>query len=59
MNAALAQLRAHAEGKATMTPDPRAGDARQLLDQALNLADWQRIERDFATTSASTGGRSS
>jgi 2-methylisocitrate lyase-like PEP mutase family enzyme len=59
MNAALAQLRAHAEGKATMTPDPRAGDARRLLDQALNLADWQRIERDFATTSASTGGRSS
>ncbi len=31
-----------------MTPDPRAGDARQLLDQALNLAEWQRIERDFA-----------
>ena len=33
----------------------------QLLDQALNLADWQRIEHDFATTSASTvaAGRAS
>jgi len=47
MSAALAQLRAHAEGRATMTPDPRAGDARQLLDQALQLADWQRIEHEF------------
>jgi len=61
MSAALAQLRAHAEGSAAMAPDPRAGDARQLLDQALNLADWQRIEHDFATTSASTvaAGRAS
>ena len=61
MSAALAQLRAHAEGKTAMTPDPRAGEARQVLDQALNLADWQRIERDFATTGASTmpSGRTS
>jgi 2-methylisocitrate lyase-like PEP mutase family enzyme len=48
MSAALVQLRAQAEGKAAMTQDPRAGDARQTLDAALNLADWQRIERDFS-----------
>ena len=48
MSATLAQLRAHADGKSAMTPDPRAGDARQVLDEALRLAEWQRIERDFA-----------
>ena len=57
MSAALAQLRAHAEGTSAMTPDPRAGDARQLLDHALQLAEWQRIEHDFSD-SVSAGRRS-
>jgi 2-methylisocitrate lyase-like PEP mutase family enzyme len=57
MSAALAQLRAHAEGTSAMTPDPRAGDARQLLDHALQLAEWQRIEHDFSD-SISVGRRS-
>jgi 2-methylisocitrate lyase-like PEP mutase family enzyme len=48
MSATLAQLRAHADGKSSMAPDPRAGDARQVLDDALKLAEWQRIEHDFA-----------
>jgi 2-methylisocitrate lyase-like PEP mutase family enzyme len=48
MSATLAQLRAHADGQSAMTQDPRAGDARQVLDDALRLAEWQRIEHDFA-----------
>ena len=54
MSAALAQLRAHAEGGAAMIARSSRRRRAQLLDQALNLADWQRIEREFATTGAST-----
>jgi 2-methylisocitrate lyase-like PEP mutase family enzyme len=45
---ALAQLRAHAEGRAPMKQDPAAGQARPLLDEALELDRWQHIEREFA-----------
>jgi 2-methylisocitrate lyase-like PEP mutase family enzyme len=44
---ALALLRAHAEGRATMAQDDRAGDARRVLDDAVELARWQGIEREF------------
>jgi 2-methylisocitrate lyase-like PEP mutase family enzyme len=46
---ALAQLRAHAEGRATMKQDPAAAAARPTLDQALELEKWQEIERKFAS----------
>jgi 2-methylisocitrate lyase-like PEP mutase family enzyme len=55
MSAALAQLRAHAESRVIMTPDPHAGDARHVLDAALNLAEWQRIERDFSDATPARG----
>jgi 2-methylisocitrate lyase-like PEP mutase family enzyme len=47
MSTTLAQLRAHADGQSALAQEPRAGDARQVLDEALKLADWQRIEHDF------------
>lgn len=50
MSETLAALRAHAEGRATMAQDARAGDARQTLDEAVDLARWQRIEREFQGT---------
>ncbi len=52
----LAQLRAHATGSAAMHADPRAGSIRQTLDDALDLARWQRIEREFATPQGSDRG---
>ncbi len=45
----LAQLRAHATGERTMTPDPHAADIRRLLDDALELDRWTRVEREFAS----------
>ena len=50
MSTTLAQLRAHADGQSPLAQEPRAGDARQVLDEALKLADWQRIEHDFGPT---------
>jgi len=47
MAATLAQLRRHADGGVPMPQDPAAADARQQLDDALELARWQRIEREF------------
>jgi 2-methylisocitrate lyase-like PEP mutase family enzyme len=44
----LAQLRAHATGETPMAPDPRAGDIRRTLDDALDVARWKAIEGDFA-----------
>ena len=44
----LEQLRAHATGARTMTPDPHAADIRRLLDDALALDRWTRVEREFA-----------
>jgi 2-methylisocitrate lyase-like PEP mutase family enzyme len=45
---ALALLRAHADGRATMAQDARAGDARRVLDDAVELARWQEVERRFS-----------
>jgi 2-methylisocitrate lyase-like PEP mutase family enzyme len=47
MSDALAALRRHADGTAAMPQDPAAGEARRRLDDALDLARWQRIEREF------------
>lgn len=44
----LARLRRHADGVAPMTQDPAAGEARGTLDDALELARWQAIEREHA-----------
>jgi 2-methylisocitrate lyase-like PEP mutase family enzyme len=54
MSAALGQLRRHADGTAAMVPDPHAGEARQMLDAALELERWQRIEHQFAIPSEHT-----
>jgi 2-methylisocitrate lyase-like PEP mutase family enzyme len=55
MSAVLGQLRRHADGDVAMVPDPRAGEVRQVLDDALELERWQRIERKFADPSAHAG----
>jgi 2-methylisocitrate lyase-like PEP mutase family enzyme len=44
MQAALATLRKHASGVEAMTPDRAADESRKMLDDALELARWQRIE---------------
>ena len=46
---ALDALRAHGEGRARMTQDPAAGEARRRLDEALQLERWQGIEKGFPT----------
>ena len=48
---ALAQLRAHAEGRAPMKQDRAVAAARPTLDEALELGRWQGIEREYATQS--------
>jgi 2-methylisocitrate lyase-like PEP mutase family enzyme len=45
MSTALAALRRHAGGGERMPQDPRADAARAILDEALDLAGWQDIER--------------
>jgi 2-methylisocitrate lyase-like PEP mutase family enzyme len=52
----LAQLRAHAIGRTPMTPDARANSIRQTLDDAVDLARWQRVERDFGAAEADGRG---
>ena len=52
---ALAQLRAHAEGRASMKQDPVVGAARVRLDDALELDRWQKLERQFALSRGSGG----
>jgi 2-methylisocitrate lyase-like PEP mutase family enzyme len=49
LEAGLADLRRHATGEAEMARDPRLGAARGALDQALDVAGWQRIEAGYAT----------
>ncbi|HSV19026.1 MAG TPA: isocitrate lyase/PEP mutase family protein [Casimicrobiaceae bacterium] len=48
----LARLRAHATGGAAFASDPHAPDQRGLLDEALDVARWQGIERRFAAAPA-------
>lgn len=57
MAATLAQLRRHADGGAPMAQDPAAADARQQLDDALELARWQHIEREFGAPPPAEGAR--
>jgi hypothetical protein len=47
MSDTLARLRRHAEGTEAMAPDAPS-DARATLDDALELARWQAIERAMA-----------
>jgi len=49
LEAGLADLRRHATGEAEMVRDPRLVAARGALDQALDVAGWQRIEAGYAT----------
>jgi 2-methylisocitrate lyase-like PEP mutase family enzyme len=44
---ALGALRAHADGRAALAQDPRAAEARERLDQALELERWQGMEKAF------------
>jgi 2-methylisocitrate lyase-like PEP mutase family enzyme len=44
----LAVLRRHADGVETMSPAPESAGNRRLLDDALDVAGWQRIETRFA-----------
>ncbi len=50
----LAQLRAHASGSAAMAPDVRSGAIRHALDDALDLARWQQVEREFAVPASTS-----
>jgi len=45
MSATLEALRRHADGASPMMQDPRAGDARAILDDALDVARWQALEK--------------
>jgi 2-methylisocitrate lyase-like PEP mutase family enzyme len=44
----LLQLRRHATEEAPMTADASLADIREVLDQALQVDDWQRIETSYA-----------
>ena len=48
MQATLASLRRHADGREAMEPAPDSGQNRRVLDDALDLARWQRIEAEHA-----------
>jgi 2-methylisocitrate lyase-like PEP mutase family enzyme len=58
LQAGLQQLRRHATGEASMTPDASLAGVRQLLDEALQLDHWQRIERSYPTEQGDFGGDS-
>jgi 2-methylisocitrate lyase-like PEP mutase family enzyme len=45
MDATLTALRRHADGVAPMQQDGNAGAARAILDEALEVARWQSIEK--------------
>ena len=46
MQQTLTALRRHADGVEPMTPATESQGSRQILDDALDLARWQKIERD-------------
>jgi 2-methylisocitrate lyase-like PEP mutase family enzyme len=48
----LRTLRRHATGEAAMEPDPRLGAARAALDEAVEVARWQRVESAYAADPA-------
>jgi 2-methylisocitrate lyase-like PEP mutase family enzyme len=43
----LAALRKHADGRENMAPAPESARSRAILDDALDLARWQRTEAQF------------
>lgn len=47
MQQTLLALRRHADGLEVMEPAPESKLSRQILDDALDLAKWQRIEKDW------------
>ncbi|MFI4903285.1 MAG: oxaloacetate decarboxylase [Burkholderiales bacterium] len=47
MRDTLAALRRHADGTEAMAPAANSRESRKTLDDALDLARWQRIEADF------------
>jgi len=51
----LRQLRRHATGEAPMAPDASLSDVRGVLDDALHVDDWRRIEASHATEHGAAG----
>ena len=49
LDTALRHLRRHATGEASMTPDASLADARHVLDEALHVGVWQRLETRYPT----------
>ena len=58
MQGTLAALRAHADGRTPMRPDPGADAARRVLDDALELSRWQAIEAGGKPAAGDDGARS-
>jgi hypothetical protein len=58
MAATLAQLKKHADGEQPMERLSNGGSVRQLLDDALDLARWRRIDNQAAGDWAKPEGRS-
>ena len=54
MQETLAALRCHAHGSEPMEPASESRQSRTILDNALDLGRWQRIERDHATPGGGT-----
>jgi 2-methylisocitrate lyase-like PEP mutase family enzyme len=50
MQETLAALRRHADGIETLAPAADSARNRKVLDDALDVAKWQRIEADVAST---------
>jgi 2-methylisocitrate lyase-like PEP mutase family enzyme len=50
MQETLAALRRHADGIETLAPAADSARNRKVLDDALDVANWQRIEADAAST---------
>lgn len=47
MHQTLLALRRHADGSEVAYPAPESDLSRQILDDALDLSKWQRLERDW------------
>jgi len=48
MQQTLAALRRHADGREAMAPGPEAAVQRRVLDDALDVERWRRIETEYA-----------
>lgn len=49
MHSTLATLRAHAEGRATLQPLVESARVRELVDDAVQLARWKRVESEYGS----------